>query len=388
MFLLSDTKTGWLGKGKSSGTQAASEHTSRPLATLKDPAAFGPPPKNVNYHGGAALPNEITPHRSGLGAPLTPAELAVDNHQVEEESTRPAAPALPYRSNTTGVRTDNLPPPPVHRSTQSALPPPPPTRTAAPRPPPRLPARQNTNPSPSQEIPPPSYTSVTPEPAADPYINQSSVSNLSRAGVKVPGFGIGSGNDNPWSSEKSKTSGGMSELQSRFGRMNGSQTAQSTQNDPATSPAELSTGMPSWKQSQSAFSTAQTLRTNPQNVTLADAQNAAQTANQAHTSANAFRERHADSIAKGQAKAKAWDQKYKVTSKLNKFLDDQEQNQQTQTQPQANVPPTTSYTAPPPIPQHPAVTQPQQVTQTPAPRKPANLQAPPPVPTGTKPAFG
>ena len=43
-----------MGKGKGSGSQE--EHIARPLATLKDPAAFGPPPKNVNYHGGAALP--------------------------------------------------------------------------------------------------------------------------------------------------------------------------------------------------------------------------------------------------------------------------------------------------------------------------------------------
>jgi len=42
-----------MGKGKESTT---GEHISRPLATLKDPSAFGPPPKNVNYHGGAALP--------------------------------------------------------------------------------------------------------------------------------------------------------------------------------------------------------------------------------------------------------------------------------------------------------------------------------------------
>jgi len=46
---------GWMGKSKDPHT-GAEEHVSRPLSTLKDPAAFGPPPKNVNYHGGAALP--------------------------------------------------------------------------------------------------------------------------------------------------------------------------------------------------------------------------------------------------------------------------------------------------------------------------------------------
>ena len=49
---------GWMGKGKDPHQQAE-EHTSRPLSTLKDPSAFGPPPKNVNYHGGAALPNQM-----------------------------------------------------------------------------------------------------------------------------------------------------------------------------------------------------------------------------------------------------------------------------------------------------------------------------------------
>lgn len=49
---------GWMGKGKSP-SRDASEHVSRPLSSLKDPAAFGPPPKNVNYHDGAALPNQV-----------------------------------------------------------------------------------------------------------------------------------------------------------------------------------------------------------------------------------------------------------------------------------------------------------------------------------------
>jgi hypothetical protein len=49
---------GWMGKGKSP-SRDESEHVSRPLSSLKDPAAFGPPPKNVNYHDGAALPNQV-----------------------------------------------------------------------------------------------------------------------------------------------------------------------------------------------------------------------------------------------------------------------------------------------------------------------------------------
>jgi hypothetical protein len=50
--------SGWLGKGKDSSTSAA-DRTSRPLSSLKDPSSFGPPPKHINYHGAAAVPNKV-----------------------------------------------------------------------------------------------------------------------------------------------------------------------------------------------------------------------------------------------------------------------------------------------------------------------------------------
>lgn len=405
---------GWMGKSKSSDVEAASSHVSRPLATLKDPSSFGPPPKNVNYHGGAALPNEITPHRGGLGAPLTQAEIAdartstsSPRLQEEEANARPPPPALPYRADRTGLRTDNLPPPPVHRDLQQGSSP----TTSQPRLPPRLPARQNTAPtSPlASDVPPPSYDAVAKQPTASSYISQKSASNLSRAGVSVPGFGIGNSESNPWKDHQSQSqttgSNQLSELQSRFARMKSPPQEASTVDASASQPQAQSQAMPSWKQSQSAFTTAQNLRTNPESVSLADAQSAAQTAGQAQRSASAFKEKHADSIAKGQAKAKAFDQKYKFTSKINKFLDensDESNNTATQTQPHQ------AYSSPPPqLPQHPSALQQQQPLQSPpvdpptpaasfsrkpppppAPRKPANLQAPPPVPTGTKPTFG
>lgn len=439
-----------MGKGKSSETQAAKEHVSRPLATLKDPSLFGPPPKHVNYHGGAALPNEITPHRSGLGAPLTQTEISGASQAVqspqpveeEEESAKPPPPSLPYRADRTGLRTDNLPPPPVHRdlNKSAATPPPPPTRSPAPGPqprlPPRLPSRQNTLSPPINEPPPPSYDAVAPKPSPSPvptptqtsYINQSAASRLGQAGVSIPAFGIGNqGESNPWQAEKSQArpsgTNQLSELQSRFARMNSHEPA--IVPSPTTQPSDHPTNpnaMPSWKQSQSAFNTAQTLRTNPQNVSLADARSAAQTAGQAQRSANAFREKHADQIAAAQTKAKAWDQRYKVTSKLNKFLDEhteaedstQQANmqnsqgmQQTQPlpgqlgqqfQPTASAistysPSQPSASVPHITPQSPAPTEisasiARKPPPPPAPRKPANLQAPPPVPMGTKPSFG
>lgn len=431
-----------MGKGKSSEAQAAQEHVSRPLATLKDPASFGPPPKNVNYHGGAALPNEITPHRGGIGAPLTESQIsgasrAVQSPQAEEEEepAKPPPPSLPYRADRTGLRTDNLPPPPVHRdlNKSSATPPPPSTRSPGPatqpRLPPRLPSRQNTMSPPVNEPPPPSYDAVaskpntTSTPTPTSYINQSAANRLGQAGVSVPAFGIGKQTEsNPWQSEKSQTrpsgTNQLSELQSRFARMNSQESAAApSPTTQASNPAPNS--MPSWKQSQSAFNTAQTLRTNPQNVSLADAQSAAQTAGQAQRSANAFREKHADQIAAAQTKAKAWDQRYKVTSKINKFLDEHTEEESSQQQSntqssqglqqpgqpfQAPTPAVSSFSPAPQIPTHPSASMPNvtgspapgELTASiarkppppPAPRKPANLQAPPPVPTGTKPSFG
>lgn len=437
-----------MGKGKTSDAQAAQEHVSRPLATLKDPSSFGPPPKNVNYHGGAALPNEITPHRGGWGAPLSEHEIAsasraVQSPQVEEEeAAKPAPPSLPYRADRTGLRTDNLPPPPVHRDLNKAAatpPPPPSTRSPAPatqpRLPPRLPSRQNTVSPPVSEPPPPSYDAVAsnhdPSPAASPattqpsYINQAAANRLGQAGVSIPAFNIGGQTDsNPWQSEKSQarpatTNNYTSELQSRFSKLTTQQSSPAASQAPqASEPA--SNAIPSWKQSQSAFTTAQNLRTNPQNVSLADAQAAAQTAGQVQRSTSAFREKHGPQIAAAQTKAKAWDQKHKFTSKLNKFLDehtepenpDQQANaQQPQSlsgQPgqqfQAPTAAASSYSPAPQLPTHPSTsasqaTQPSAATELaasiarkppppPAPRKPANLQAPPPVPMGTKPSFG
>src|SRR5271154_2955005 len=109
-----------MGKGKDrKATEAAHEHVSRPLSTLKDPSSFGPPPKNVNYHGGAALPNQIIPDRNGLGTSLTETEIQAKQQREEEErergaeeERRKAPPLVPFRVDTTGLSTTNLPQPP------------------------------------------------------------------------------------------------------------------------------------------------------------------------------------------------------------------------------------------------------------------------------------
>ncbi|KAI1609383.1 hypothetical protein EDD36DRAFT_477857 [Exophiala viscosa] len=426
---------GWMGKGRDPNKTEASEHVSRPLTTLKDPALFGPPPKNVNYHGGAALPNEITPHTGGLGAPLRPNQTAnratpspAPEEVVEEE--RPAGPPLPYRADRTGLRTDHLPPPPVHREVERSS-------TAVekqphrPKPglPPRLPSRQNTMPTPS---PPPVVTSPPPQAAPPAYeavaarqsshqastnygINQGAVNRLANAGVSVPALGIGSNtSSNPWQSEKSQTNvtkspspqpqpatSQLSEIQARFARMNsntgangGSQhSTSSPYGAPAQSPPPVSTPgtaqqqqpqANTWAEKQATFRTAQNLHRDPSSVSVADAQSAAK-------SVNAFRSRHQDSINKAGTKATELNKKYNVAGRLNSFLEKH-------SSPTSETPPSVNavVTTPPPQPQQPqnpeiAASLSRKPPPPPPPKKPATLSgpaSPPPVPLGTKPSFG
>lgn len=224
---------GWMGKGKDpkAADSSKGEHVSRPLSTLKDPASFGPPPKNVNYHGGAALPNKVTPDAQGLGKPLSrnevqaaqEAEQEAWRQEQEVEPTRPTPP-VPYRADTSGLATSHLPPPPSRRDGADGRGPI--GQTAAkPKPPglpPRLPPRQNSSnlSSPQAEMEPPAYRGI---------LNQGSVDRLGAAGVSVPGLGIGSPVEaaSPALSSRSPTTSPvqaanaaqLNELQSRFSRM-------------------------------------------------------------------------------------------------------------------------------------------------------------------------
>lgn len=421
-------QAGWVGKGKKPGDDAASDHVSRPLSTLKDPALFGPPPKNVNYHGGAALPNEITPHRGGIGAPLTQEQIAAADastqaaeYEEPEQSVR-ATPPLPYRANTTGLATSHLPPPPVRRGQPVVEPPQP----AKPKPglPPRLPARQNTNESISATSPPPYYDAVTaqnPQPTTGVSLNQSAMNRLGKAGVSVPGLGIGRNNsntsipDNPWKSESSQSqasAGGntMSALQSRFSRMNSNEGTAQAQPTSAAPP-------PTIQQTQSAFNTAQNFHRDPSSVSMNDAKNAASTANNAARSASAFRDKHSGSIAAAEQRGKAFNNKYQIQSRLEKFLDkhapledDPQQQQQQQVGQPSMVQPTPQQQPQqhwPPQPQHQAVATPpvqspipelaasisRKPPPPPPPKKPSGMHGntvgspPPPVPLGTKPGY-
>ena len=306
---------GWIGKGKDPSTKAQ-DHVSRPLSTLKDPAAFGPPPKNVNYHGGAALPNQITPDTRGLGAPLSTDEIYAKQRAEEEaqreaeEAAKPKGPSLPFRADTTGLSTANLPPPPGRRDGADGRTP---ALATKPKPslPPRLPPRVNSNPTSPHSS---TYSSTTSEPESHKGIlNQGSMSRLSAAGVSVPEFGIvGKGRQPlppPGPASPSRTSAAspvnsvqLNELQSRFSRL-----SSSTASKPE-SPSEGTT----FARKQAAFKTASAFREDPSSVSLSDAKAAASTANN-------FRERHGEQVKSGFQTANKLNSRYGIADKVGAY---------------------------------------------------------------------
>jgi len=312
-----------VGKSKNPHTSHAQtqEHLSRPLASLKDPEAFGPPPKNANYHGGATVPNAITPDRRGLGASLDTEEVRATQEKAENErraaagsTQKPAPPPVPYRVDTSGLSTSNLPKPPMRRidheeqaNSVSASP----TKKPKPSLPPRLPPRQAT-PTLSPSSPPPSYTSATQQhPTSVGYLNQDALNRLGSAGVSVPGLNIGGQPQVPAttqdhatphvrdsaSSPASNQKPTLSELHSRF---SGLSTKSST---PETPPQGTTLA-----QKQAALKTASSFRNDPSSVSFSDAKATAATANN-------FRSRHGDQVAAGWKSANAVNSKYDVAGK-------------------------------------------------------------------------
>ncbi|EME85558.1 uncharacterized protein MYCFIDRAFT_210263 [Pseudocercospora fijiensis CIRAD86] len=257
-----------LGKKKKDPYEEARNHQSRPLASLRDPDSFGPPPKHSAYYGpdgqsvsrtGTGLSTASGNSRAGLGGPLVESGYAERRRQeaaereAREQAEIEAKKAEPYRMNTSGLRTDNLPKPPVRRNVDAdgaaspgastatvaspVLPPraPPrqttgtiaaPARTSSPSgPAPFLPPRQNEYPDEYTPPPPPTYNEALSAPSPQQNvafmaqsvasrfnqngsspssfparqnsdnpaaINQSTMNRLGQAGVSVPGLGIGS----------------------------------------------------------------------------------------------------------------------------------------------------------------------------------------------------
>ncbi|KAI9737719.1 MAG: hypothetical protein M1818_005723 [Claussenomyces sp. TS43310] len=318
-----DRFSGLMGKEQKSNNEPAHEHVSRPLATLKDPAAFGPPPKHGNYNGGAALPVRTASDRPELGVPRS--EEAVDGQegaeeverQHEEVANRPKGPALPFRADTTGLSTANLPQPPVRRDGADRRSPAPATK---PKPslPPRLPPRQNSNPGQDS-----ASHAVAEPPAHRGILNQGSLNRLGAAGIAVPAFGIGeskpaaplrtsSASPVPPATVSSPSSqiparngtsnaAQLNELQSRFSR--------SGKSSPAPETPSRGTSI---AQKQAALKTASSLRNNPSSISLSDARNAASTANN-------FRERHGDQVTAGWKSANKLNTKYGIADKVGQY---------------------------------------------------------------------
>jgi hypothetical protein len=203
--------------------------------------------------------------------------------EAEEAASKP--PAGPYRKDTSGLQTSHLPPPPVRRSNTpgsspgpppphranpglpartpaAALPPPratPPPRAAAARPPPVLPPRQNEYPDEHTPAPPPTYGEATqPQPPNPASLNQSAINRLGQAGISVPGFGIGGGNNNNATPQAPPSnqghSGQLNELQQRFSRLGTGST------QPSSSPQAQPSPVASWQQQRQQI---QQIQNNP-----------------------------------------------------------------------------------------------------------------------------
>jgi hypothetical protein len=332
-----------MGKGKDASDDP-SEHVSQPLSSLKDPSAFGPPPKHINYHGAGALPNETTPDRRGMGAPLSQDQIDYQNYQqqqaieAEEEAARkPPPPPVPYRVNTTGLSTDNLPPPPVRRldspSSGSSVS----SKPSGPQLPPRVPPRNN---SPATSSPPPPPYSATTPSASQGYVNQEATSRLSNAGVSVPALGIGGNNGSKTSTARGK----MNDLQSRFSQMR----TDSGSSSPAPTPSDRFPRT----------------NTNPDSSL---------------PPAPSFRDRHADKIDMGKQKLSG------VTSRFNTFMEDRKfsanANKRIPRPPSDYASPSPVTVAPArsavPVPAAPAVPEP---SRTPDVQTQAQRKKPPPPP--------
>jgi hypothetical protein len=333
-----------MGKGKSSSaSDAAYEHQSAPLSSLKDPASFAPPPKHIKYHGAAAAStssSSMPADSSRFGAPRA----------SDEEASRSSS--GPYKVDTTGLNTAHLPTPtfrPDHASSPST------TAPAKPKPslPPRLPPRQNEYPDAHTPAPPPPYSETAEDNAvSQSHLNQGALSRLGGAGISVPGFDIGRNAPPPVPPRQNPSPAPtpapappaatepnrkpqLNELQPGFARM-------------PTPPAEAPKLGTTWAEKQAALKTASNLRDSPSKATLSDARSAASTANN-------FRQRHGEQAAAGWRTASGLNQKHGITNKVGSRA--------------------SSSSTPPP---------PQSPTHGGVGKKPP---PPPPIPLGSKPKF-
>ncbi|KAI9932268.1 hypothetical protein ASPWEDRAFT_171606 [Aspergillus wentii DTO 134E9] len=303
---------GWMGKGKDDSSDR-SEHVSQPLSSMKDPSAWGPPPKHINYHGPAAVPNQNTPDRSGLGAPLSQQQVRQQNARVEqqqaeleaeeEQAQAPAVPPVPYRADRTGLSTNNLPPPPRRVDSPADAGPP---VSSRPKPsiPPRVPPRTNSTPPSHTPSPPPAYSPIQPTESSDGYINQGATARLTRAGVSVPSLGIG-GNSPRTTGSVSQSP--VNQLQSRFSQMKTS--------SPAPPPPPRRDTLPE----KPAASQTQNSHNDVSSPSTSSSQGIRSTVSD-------LRERHGDKIQAGKDKVSGFNEKYQISQRAKNFIDEKKAN--------------------------------------------------------------
>lgn len=261
-------------KDDKSHYENAMGHQSAPLTSLRDPDAFGPPPKHKEFYdeqgnslnpvAPASVSRYQAPQRvpqrpgasGGWGSVVpTPNRKQQEEEQQQQEEEAKAARG-PYKADTTGLRTDNLPAPPLRRDAPAPPPATPPRNSGTPAspvvpqrqpqpqaraaPPPTLPPRMTEHPDEHTPPPPPSYNEAIAPVQQDPAtLNTAAVSRLGQAGVAVPGFGIG---DNSTGAQQASMSpsghtGQLSELQQRFARMRSGSEAETTPASPTSSSA-------------------------------------------------------------------------------------------------------------------------------------------------------
>lgn len=188
--------------------------------------SFGPPPKHSAYYSDAQSSGSPAPVWS---APTTTAAAAgpkaparTNTTSSTDKQTTSTQAAGPYRMDTTGLRTDNLPKPPVRRDTgansqaiSSGRAVPKTTIAKVPQgPPPVLPPRETEHPDEYTPPAPPSYETATRHAASADNAD----TRPGRAAVHVPGTGIGNAS-NASASQMGHT-GQLNELQQRFQRLN------------------------------------------------------------------------------------------------------------------------------------------------------------------------
>ncbi|KAI1263981.1 hypothetical protein F5Y18DRAFT_418014 [Xylariaceae sp. FL1019] len=236
---------GLLGRGDSSSS-AREEHVAMPISSLRDPSSFGPPPKRVGTYGNTATNTPLTQPTATPSSTSVPAanyaqspdsytqsptygtgqQQHYQQPAAEEEKPEPK----PYYTDTTGLSTAHLPPPPMRRDGADGRDPqswaqgPPPKATAAapiakkppPSLPPRLPARGTAS-------TPTAARDTAPVATGGGQLNQGAVDRLGAAGISVPGFGIGAtkapSSPVKGSAAPAPVQGQVNELQARFARM-------------------------------------------------------------------------------------------------------------------------------------------------------------------------